>query len=89
MPRLVPKRLVPRVTGFALALALVAALGVGVFSPGAAPHAQAGPPQFEQTAPEVVGWSTSWTWTTCTIHSSWLNLGGYGYGTGAFSTICR
>ena len=89
MLSLVPKRLVTKLTGLAFALAIVAALGVGVFSPGAAQHAQAGPPQFEQTAPEVVEWSTSSTWTTCTIHSSWLGLGSYTYGTGAFSTICR
>ena len=60
MLSLVPKRLVTKLTGFAFVLAIVAAMGVGVFSPAstdAASSAQASPDQLiEWQPPQLFGW---------------------------------
>ena len=69
MLRFIPGSFVPRLTGLVFALAILAALGVGAFSPRAAQHAQAGPPQFEQRALAPLG--GGWTWSsssTCSYH---------------------
>ena len=82
MLRFIPGSFVPRLTGLVFAIAILAALGVGVFSPGAA---QAGPSQFERKSPEVVEWSVG-TQHFCTSHTSTIQVGTTIY-TSTF-TIC-
>ena len=74
MLRFVPRSFVPRLTGLVFALAILAALGVGAFSPGATEAA----PEFTRRAPTALGtggggiwWGfqpTVWTCTTTTTY---------------------
>ena len=79
MLTLVSKRLVTKLTGFAFVLAIVAAMGVGVFSPAstdAASSAQSPDQLIEWQAPQVFGWegiSTTEAASPARFSSSYFN----------------